>query len=600
MPDIQTTTLGSIQVRDVDGTPGRFEGMALPFNETISVSYGKERFIRGAFAEAVSAINAGERIAYLNRHGVDGGVPVGVINRAQERTDGLWFFGDYLDVPETPHARSQVLAGINGVSVEFVAGKFRRKGDVIEHFAGARLAAVAGSYAPAYRTARVALRSVAHATERISRVPNLTVAALTERRDQITQNIAATRAIAETENRSLDDDETRDVDTLSRRLTNIDALIVAAKADEQRRDAERTALPSRAASGAGGQSAVITRSEAVYGPHSDTSYFADLMTANRDAAASERLHRHKALVLDLAQQMNRAVDSSDIASAYPVQNFPDLYVPDIAYTGPLSAFFATTPITAPNPIAIPTFGAVTGDTDVQTAENAPVPNIDVSTGPLAMTPKTIGGETIVSRQAVDGASPGTDVIIGNQLRELLMRDTEREIALVLEALPTSGAIPDTAGVGGAGADLHNGIAAALGAYYAGAAAGGAGARMLPAEGVFVNATDWGNLTGAVDAIGRSLLTYVNPVNALGQMGSAAGFQSAVIGGVPVTPAWAILAPTNEIVARKNDARQWKSAVLDIRLIEREGPQSIVFAIWQYFAFAVLEPKGVRRYTYTNV
>jgi hypothetical protein len=181
-----------------------------------------------------------------------------------------------------------------------------------------------------------------------------------------------------------------------------------------------------------------------------------------------------------------------------------------------------------------------------------------------------------------------------------MRDTEREIALVLEALPTSGAFTDTAGVAGAGADLHNGIAAALGAYYAGAAAGGAGARMLPAEGVFVNATDWGNLTGAVDASGRSLLTYVNPVNALGQMGSAAGFQSAVIGGVPVTPAWALLAPTNEIIARKNDARQWKSAVLDLRLIEREGPQSIVFAIWQYFAFAVLQPKGVRRYTYTNV
>jgi len=96
-----------------------------------------------------------------------------------------------------------------------------------------------------------------------------------------------------------------------------------------------------------------------------------------------------------------------------------------------------------------------------------------------------------------------------------------------------------------------------------------------------------------------MLAYVNPQNALGQQG-AAGFQSAVIGGVPVTPAWALLSPTNEVVARRNDARQWKSAVLDIRLIEREGPQSIVFAIWQYFGFAVLEPKGVRRYTYTNV
>jgi hypothetical protein len=96
-----------------------------------------------------------------------------------------------------------------------------------------------------------------------------------------------------------------------------------------------------------------------------------------------------------------------------------------------------------------------------------------------------------------------------------------------------------------------------------------------------------------------LLAYINPVNAIGQL-TAAGFQRGVIGGVPVEPAWAILDPKNEIVARRNDARQWKSAVLDIRLMEREGPQSVVFAIWQYFGFAVLEPKGVRRYVYTNV
>jgi len=597
--DIRSTTIGRIQIRDVQGAPNRFEGMALPYGVTIPVAYGRERFIMGAFAEAVAGINAGERIAYLNKHGADGGVPVGVITGAQERSDGLWFSGDYLDVPETPHARSQVLAGINGVSVEFVPGKHRRKADVIEHYAGVRLAAIAGSYAPAYRQAHVALRSVARATEG-GKVPNLTVAALTERRDVITSQVAAVRQIAESENRALDDDETRDVETLTARIGNVDALIVEARADEARRDAERRSLPARAASGASGASIVETRSEAVYGPHTQHSFFADLMTANRDAAASQRMHRHKALILDLAQQMDRAVDSSDIAGAYPVQNFPDLYVPDIAYSGPLSAFFATTTITAPNPIAVPKFGTVTGDTDVQTAENAPLPNVDITTGPLALTPKTIGGETIVSRQAVDGASPGTDVIIANELRELLMRDTEREIALVLEALTSSGAIPDTAGVPGSGNDLHKGIAGVLGQYYAGAAAGGAGARMLPAEAVFVNSTDWGNLVGAVDASGRPLLSYVNPQNALGTMGSAPGFQSAVIGGVPVTPAWALLSATNEIVARKNDARQWKSAILDLRLIEREGPESIVFAIWQYFAFAVLQPKGVRRYTYTNV
>jgi len=598
VPDIQTTTLGNIQVRDVEGAPGKFEGMALPYGVTIDVSYGRERFIQGAFSDAAQSINRGERVAYLNKHGADGGVPVGVITSLQERSDGLWFSGDYLDVPETPHARSQVLAGINGVSVEFVPGKFRRKADVIEHFAGVRLAAIAGSYAPAYRQARVALRSVAYTTKGV-KVPNLTVAALTERRDAITSQIAAVRAIAETEDRALEDSETRDVENLAARLTNVDALLADARIDEQRRDAERRALPSRSAGS--GTGAIVTRSESVYGPQAQHSYFADLMTANRDAAAYERLARHKSLVNDLADQMNRAVDSSDLAGAYPTNYYPDLYVPDIAYTGPLAGFFASTPITAPNPIIVPSFATVTGDTGVQAAENEVVPNVDVTTAPKTLTPKTIGGETIVSRQSVDGASPGTDVIIANQLRELLMRDTEREIALVLEALTSSGAIADTAGTTAAasGRDLHKGIAKALGEFYAGAAAGGAGARMLPAEGVFVNSTDWGNLSAGEDTSGRPLMAYINPTNALGQQ-TAPGFQRGVIGGVPVEPAWAILDPKNEIVARRNDARQWKSAVLDIRLMEREGPQSVVFAIWQYFGFAVLEPKGVRKYVYTNV
>ena len=79
-----------------------------------------------------------------------------------------------------------------------------------------------------------------------------------------------------------------------------------------------------------------------------------------------------------------------------------------------------------------------------------------------------------------------------------------------------------------------------------------------------------------------------------------GFAGGVIAGVPVALAWAILDQKNDFVARRNDARTWSSTVLDIRLTERNGPQSIVFAVWQYFAFAVLQPKGVAKWTYTNV
>ena len=65
--------------------------------------------------------------------------------------------------------------------------------------------------------------------------------------------------------------------------------------DEQRRDAERSALPARQCWCAALSLALSLCMVRIL----SISYFADLMTANRDAAASQRMHRHKALVLTL-------------------------------------------------------------------------------------------------------------------------------------------------------------------------------------------------------------------------------------------------------------------------------------------------------------
>lgn len=598
MPNRITDARGTVSIRDAaEGQPSRVEGIAVPYGETIDTGMGKERFAFGAFRDMVKSVKAGERLAYLTRHGKDGGSIAAVIDSLAEERDGLHFGANLLDVSAAGEVRAAVAAGINGVSVEFVPGEISRKGDVIEHRAGVRLAAIAGSYAPAYRNARASLRSAAHAAGGNPTMPNLSVEALTQRRDAITTEINTTRALAEAEGRDLTAEERDAITSAEGRVTNIAALMATASADAQRRDAERTALPLERSKGG----AVITRAATVYGPGIEHSYFRDLAAQSRDSAAAERISRHRALITDLAIQMERGVESSELAGAFPTKYYPDLYVPDVAYTGPLAAFFAETPIASPNPIIVPTFATQTGDTAVQGTESTALANVDVTTTPKTVTPTTIGGETIVSRQAVDGASPGTDVIIGNQLREILMRDREREIALVLEALTSSGAIADTAGTAAAqsGRDLVRGITTILGQFYTGAAAGGAGARFLPAQGWFANATDWGNLAAAEDLNnGRPLMPYINPMNSNGQL-MEPGFQKGVLGGVPVEPAWAILSATNHIVARKNDAMQWKSAVLDIRMDERNGPVSVVFAVMQYFAFAVLQPKGVRRYTYTN-
>lgn len=612
MPQLRTITdaRASVLVRDVEGKPSRIEGLAVPYGVTIETANGRESFSRGAFASMVDAVAKGERLAYLTRHGKDGGQIAAVIDSLREEDDGLHFGGELLADAEGSRVQaasevvSYVNAGIKGVSVEVIPmGKPVRKGDHLNHVTGARLTAIAHSYAPAYREATVALRSAEHSAGRVKLgMPILSAEALTQRKTAIETEIATTRTLAESEDRDLTAEERDAITALEGRVANVAKLITSAENDAQRRDAERKAVPATkdAAKPSG---FVLTRAETQYGPGTGHSYFADLLhIQERDAAAMERMSRHRALVTELADALTRGVESSELAGAYPTGYFPDLYVPDVSYTGPLSGFFAETPITAPNPFIVPTFGTQTGDTAIQATENTALANVDVTTVPKNVTPVTIGGETIVSRQAVDGASPGTDIIIGNQLREILMRDREREIALVLEALVSSGAIADTAGTGAAqsGRDLVRGITAVIGQYYAGAAAGGAGARFLPAEGWFTNSTDWGNLAAAEDLNnGRPLMPYINPVNSNGQL-MQPGFQKGVLGGVPVEPAWALLSATNHIVARKNDARQWLSAVRDVRLDERNGPVSVVFAVYQYFAFAVLQPKGVRRYTYTNV
>jgi phage head maturation protease len=590
---------GKLEIRDAsEGKPSRIEGRAVPYGETIDIGGARERFVYGAFADAVKRVNSGERLAYLTAHD---GVPVAVIDSLSEKRDGLYFGAAILDdVPESVRARSAIAAGISGVSAEIIPGVVKWQGDIREHRSGVRLAAIAGSYAPAYKGAKAQLRDAARAVGGMRRMPNLSVAALTERRDAINGEISTIRTVAETEDRDLTPEERDEIKALEGRRGNVETLLTDAKAESERRDAERKALPSQAGSDPHAP-AVVTRAESIYGPHTQRSYFADLIAEKRDANAAERMQRHRALVADLGGQLEkRAITSSNLAGAYPTEYYPDLYVPDVAFTGPFGGFFAVTPITDARPITVPTFGTVTGDTAAQAAENNALANVDMTTAPVAATPKTIGGEAIVSRQTVDGASPGADLIIATELRELLMRDTEREIALVLEALTSSGAIADTAGTGApqSGRDLVRGIQTVLGQYYAGAAAGGAGARMLPAEGWFANSTDWGNLVAAEDGQNRPLMPYINPMNANGQI-VGTGFQKGILGGTPVEPAWAILNAINHIVARRNDARQWKSTVLDVRLEERNGPVSIVFAVMQYFVFAVLQPKGVRRYTYTN-
>jgi HK97 family phage portal protein/HK97 family phage prohead protease len=629
----QSIAVGSVQLRSIDpGSPeltGRIlEGLAVPFGVPYDIAGQSEAFAPGAFRAAIASWSARSdngRVPYLSIHSDRGGVAIGAVTHLWEAPDGLRFRAELIDTqPARDHA-AQVRAGVNGVSIEFVPQEVRNTGPTAYLITRARLLAIAGVPSPAYDSARVSVRrhnsggssmrcnicgQPAHpAGTTCPMAPADFGVALADRLADAQGQVASITAGANAEARELTDIESTELAAAESRVTRLTAQQRAYVDQRARVTAERDAAAraqggrSVPASDPGGRAPILaTRSEPVYRGAAGVSYYADMYAAAQgDRAASERLGRHRQLVAELRAQLEtRAVDSGDLTGSWPTQYMPDLYVPDTAYNGPMGGFFREVPISDPRPINIPRFSRskLIGDTGPQSAENAPLPSVEVGTDPIAATPVTIGGETIVSRQSLDGAAPGIDLIVTGTLRELQMRDRERAIATVLAALPVSGTITDTAGTTPAqsGRDLIRGLSLALARYYGGGTDPTKG-RFLPAEGVLTNPTDYEQLVQAEDLNGRPLMPFLGPVNASGTF--AAGYEGGTIAGRPVYQAWGITSQLDTFIARRNDAIQWISPELNMRLDQREGPQSVVFAIWQYFAFGVIQPIGVQRWTYTN-
>lgn len=159
---IRTFGGGDVAIRDEGEDDGRtIEGYAYRWGELTSegatAEYGElaEGFERGAFAGAIAA--RGDRpFPYLDRHR---GTTVAGIAFAEDEI-GLRYQGRLLTSQAARDYAESVAAGNDGVSLEFVyrGATSKRRGKTIVHTAVPRIAALAGSYAPAFTGATVAVR----------------------------------------------------------------------------------------------------------------------------------------------------------------------------------------------------------------------------------------------------------------------------------------------------------------------------------------------------------------------------------------------------------------------------------------------------------
>lgn len=162
MTDTGLIVGGDIAIREDAGGDGRtVYGYAYRWGDLTPVGGAEEfpgvaeGFERGAFREALAA-RGDKPIPLLNVHR---GVPVAAVRLAEDDI-GLRYEGRLLDTPTAAEYAATIPAGYDGVSVEFLKRGLRSKrtGKAIIHTHVPMIAAIAGTYAGAYKGATVALR----------------------------------------------------------------------------------------------------------------------------------------------------------------------------------------------------------------------------------------------------------------------------------------------------------------------------------------------------------------------------------------------------------------------------------------------------------
>jgi hypothetical protein len=514
----------------------RIAGLAVPYGVQslptmqLDGASAAEAFAPGAFSASVEHWNGrqdGARMAFRPAHGER---PVGTVRELRDTPAGVEFAAEIFESPAGDEYLRDVDAGLNGVSIEWGPGSApsrKMRGGQLLHREG-RMHAIAGSLQPAYDGARVALRDMEDPMD-----PNTTNDA-GDPPAQPAAPAAAERSAAE--------------------ATTVTPTMTQAERSAAESDAARHVQPT------------ITRPEAIYGPRSGHSFFADRLHASEgDGEAADRLNRHAQLLAQQVELMERAGDvlSSEVPGAYPNTYLPGLLTPRILKGRPMGGFFSRVTITDATPRIFPKVTTSTTVT-VQAAEGTNPAASDLATTAVTATPLLYGGSTDVSRQVLDGADPSIDSMLMQDLVEAYAQASETVIKTAVEAGATASGVGITAATPYAG-ELANVIN-----YQA--------TRFSPAEGVFIPSALYSVLLAQGDTTGRPFLPMIGGTNADGTV--APGGATAGILGADAYLSWASTANVN-VFARRSDYVIFESSIAQFRYDQVVGPAAIRIGIWAY-------------------
>lgn len=541
-----TELIGNLRGTD---DPLVFEGTAVPYGVR-SVSPVPEFGMPEAFAPHAFAGSAefwmsrgdGARMAYRPKHGAE---DIGTIVSLRDEDSRLAFTLRLDDDPAGQAYARKVRAGRNGVSIEFAPeGEPERRNGFVLH-RRAKLYAIAGSVTPAYDGARLSLRDmedepVPEETKETPEVkPPTTEAPVKEREDK--QEPAVKYA---------------EVDVKAAR-SQVEAIGGGA-ADRQ----THIALTMLRDAALYGRDAVDER-----GNH--RSFLTDLVNAQRDSGARDRIERHHRMLSDVAVALERAGDvlSSEIPGAYPNLYLPGLFTPRILKGRPMANFINSFPISDALPRIFAKVSTSTSAT-VQASQTTNPAASDFATTAVTATPLLYGASSLVARQVVDGASPAAEQMLLQDMYEAYGQVTEAATVTAVEAGASASGTAITAATPYAGT-LGNVVK-----YQA--------TRFNPAEGQFVPSALYAVLLAQGDTTGRPFLPMIGLMNSDGQV--AAGAVSGGILGAQTILSWG--STTNVVVTlRRADYVIFESPVLNFRYEQATGPAGFNIGVWGYFVCA---------------
>lgn len=273
-----------------------------------------------------------------------------------------------------------------------------------------------------------------------------------------------------------------------------------------------------------------------------------------------------------------AHDTTSAADIIPPGYRPDLFVPLVAQDRPLANLLSRGSLSNATPFVVPQFGTISTDLTGDHTEGSPPTEGAFTLTSATVTPVAVSGKQEISREIIDSSNPGIDQIVLAALREDYARQTEAKVYTALDTGATAG---DNFAAATAVQDIRDEMDEYVFTRFASPTGGAVGQTASAA------------IAAHADTAGRPLIPFVGPQNAFGQGSSAAG--GWMVDGVTFVKAWAVtggVGNSEVLIVNRADAYVWESPTLTFRFEEKQGPEIIEFALFGYFATAVLRASGI--------